>query len=217
MFLKIIKNSFDQEDKFLKKIQAFLKLAKYYSRLQKGIKTKKIYLNLTKQNSELVNFLHRLDNNDISLMNKLFRKETIEFLKKRDLKKNIELENKIGVEQIGFNTIYVEKALSGLWTTGRANFFVPTEKRLTKITIEIQSIAPLNVTVGFEDTSIITVNMSKLSTKQIEIIIQPTKITNGVSEVFINTDRLWLPSFILDTDETIALGVGVKSIKVSYF
>ena len=217
MFLKIIKNSFDQEDKFLKKIQAFLKLAKYYSRLQKGIKTKKIYLNLTKQNSELVNFLHRLDNNDISLMNKLFRKETIEFLKKRDLKKNIELENKIGVEQIGFNTIYVEKALSGLWTTGRANFFVPTEKRLTKITIEIQSIAPLNVTVGFEDTSIITVNMSKLSTKQIEIIIQPTKITNDVSEVFINTDRLWLPSFILDTDETIALGVGVKSIKVSYF
>jgi hypothetical protein len=217
MFLKIIKNSFDQEDKFLKKIQAFLKLAKYYSRLQKGIKTKKIYLNLTKQNSELVNFLHRLDNNDISLMNKLFRKETIEFLKKRDLKKNIELENKIGVEQIGFNTIYVEKALSGLWTTGRANFFVPTEKRLTKITIEIQSIAPLNVTVGFEDTSIITVNMSKLSTKQIEIIIQPTKITNDVSEVFINTDRLWLPSFILDTDEIIALGVGVKSIKVSYF
>ncbi len=218
MFSRIIKNSFDHEDKFLKKIQAVLKLAKYYNNLQKGIKTKKIYHNLEKQNSELVNFLDRLENNDVSLVNKLFKIEAIEFLKKRNLKKNIDLDNKIGVEQIGFNTIFDERFISAFWTTGRANFFIPTEKKLTnKIAIEIRSIVPLDVTVGFEDTPIKTVKMSKLSTKQIEIIIQPTEITNDVSEIYIKTDRLWLPNVILDTNETVALGVGVKSINVSYF
>ncbi|MDH3618391.1 MAG: hypothetical protein OES14_00480 [Nitrosopumilus sp.] len=218
MYSKIITNALGNEDKFLKKIQAILKLAKHYNNLQKGIRTKTIYLNLKKQDSDLINFLDKVDNYDISLMKKLFRKETTEFLKKRDLKKHIDLDNKIGLEQIGFNTIFVEKSISAFWTTGRANFFIPTEKKLTnKITIEIRSIVPLDVTVGFEDTPIKTVKMSKLSTKQIEIIIQPTEITNDVSEIYIKTDRLWLPNVILDTDETVALGVGVKSINVSYF
>ena len=218
MFSKIIKDSFSHEDKFLKKIQAILKLAKYYNNLRKGIKSKTIYLNLIKQNSDLIDFFDNLENDDISLTNKLFREDSIEFLKKRNLRKHIDLDNKIGVDQIGFNTVYVEKSISGFWTTGKANFFVPTEKKLTnKILIETQSIPPLDVTVGFENAPIKTVKVSKLSTKQIEIIIQPTEITNDVSEVYIKTDRLWLPNVILDTDKTVVLGVGVKSIKISYF
>ena len=218
MFSKIIKDSLSHEDKFLKKIQAILKLVKYYNNLRKGIKSKTIYLDLINQNSDLIDFLDNLESDDISLTNKLFREESIEFLKKRDLKKHIDLDNKIGVEQIGFNTVYVEKPILGFWTTGRANFFVPTEKKLTnKIVIETQSIIPLGVTVGFEDMPIKTVQVSKLSTKQIEIIIQPTEITNDVSEVYINTDRLWLPHVILDINKTVALGVGIKSINVSYF
>jgi len=218
MFSKIIKDSLSHEDRFLKKIQAILKLAKYYNNLQKGIKSKTIYLDLINQNSDLIDFLDKLGNNDISLTNKLFREESIEFLKKRDLKKHIDLDNKIGVEQLGFNTVYFEKPIFGFWTTGRANFFVPTEKKLTnKIVIEIQSIVPLDVTVGFEDMPIKTVQVSKLSSNQIEIIIQPTEITNDVSEVYINTDKLWLPHIILDINKTVALGVGVKSINVFYF
>ncbi|MDH3618375.1 MAG: hypothetical protein OEM89_06590 [Nitrosopumilus sp.] len=218
MFSKIIKDSLDNEDNFLKKIQAILKLAKYYNNLKKGIRSKTIYFDLENQNSDLSNFLEKLESTDISLTNKLFKEESIEFLKKIDLKKHIDLDKKIGVEQIGFNTIFVEKSISGFWTTGRANFFIPTEKKLiNKITIEIQSIVPLDVTVGFEDTPIKRVQMSELSTKQIELIIKPTQITDVISEIYINTDRLWLPNVILDTDKTVALGVGVKSINVSYF
>ena len=218
MFSKIIKDSLSHEDKFLKKIQAILKLTRYYNNLRKGIKSKTIYLNLTNQNSDLIDFLDKLENGDISLIKKLFREESIVFLKKRDLKKHIDLDNKIGIDQVGFNTVYVEKSILGFWTTGRANFFVPTEKKSTnRIVIEIQSIVPLGVTVGFEDTAIKTVQVSKLSAKQIEIIIQPTQITNDVSEVYIDTDRLWLPHLILDTNQTVALGVGIRSINVSYF
>ena len=218
MFSKIIKDSLDNEDNFLKKIQAILKLAKYYNNLKKGIRSKTIYFDLENQNSDLSNFLEKLESTDISLTNKLFKEESIEFLKKIDLKKHIDLDKKIGVEQIGFNTIFVEKSISAFWTTGRANFFIPTEKKLiNKITIEIQSIVPLDVTVGFEDTPIKRVQMSELSTKQIELIIKPTQITDVISEIYINTDRLWLPNVILDTDKTVALGVGVKSINVSYF
>ena len=93
----------------------------------------------------------------------------------------------------------------------------PQKKLTNKIVIEIQSIVPLDVTVGFEDMPIKTVQVSKLSSNQIEIIIQPTEITNDVSEVYINTDKLWLPHIILDINKTVALGVGVKSINVFYF
>ena len=218
MFSKIIKDSHSNEDKLLKKIKTIVNLAKYYNNLQRGIKSKKIYLNSKTQNQEIENFFEEFKNDDLSLVNKLFKEEVAEFLKKRGLINHIDLDRKTGIKQVGLNTIYVEKPISGFWTTGKASFFIPTKKEIkNKITIELYSIPPLNVTIGFENVPLRTIHMSKLSTKKVEVIIESEKIINDISEIYIKTDKQWLPHIILGTNKTIVLGVGIRTIDVSYF
>jgi len=147
----------------------------------------------------------------------LFLPLYLQFLQKNDLLKNLEFDKKIGFEQVGINTIYVGKPVVGLWTTGKANFFLPTKKNcVNTLVIEITTVPPLNVRIGFEGKTLKTIKMPKLATKTIEIKISPEDITRTVSEIFIMTDNLWYPKVILGTTVSILVGVIVNKIRISY-
>jgi len=153
MILKILNDIIKQNDGFFKKINVLLSFVKYYKNFQKGIKSEKIYHNLKEQDPIAEDFFNGFSNDNNILMKKLFKEEIIEFLKQKNLTKNIDFDKKIGLEQVSHNIIYIDEPISGLWTTGRASFFVPTKKGLNnKILVEIRSIPPLRVTIGFEES-----------------------------------------------------------------
>lgn len=218
MLSKIIHDVLKQERGFLKKFKMMISLIKYYKNLQKGIETGNIYHKPKNQDSSLLELINRFSQNDLELMEFLFKDEIINFLEKRKLKQHIDFDEKIGTNQIGYNTIYVEKPIAGLWTTGKASFFLPTKKQLkNKFIIEFRSIPPINVTVRFEKTPIKNFSIPKLSSKKIEFTMDPSKIVKDISEITISTDKLWLPNVILEVEESLTIGIGVKSIGVSYF
>lgn len=190
---------------------------RYYRNLNSGINSGKIYHQLTSQSQEFIKFVSCLTEDDTQLLNQIFKRNVEEFLTKTKLHTFLDFEKRIGTLQIGYNTIYIEKPKVGLWTTGKAIFYVPTKiDHVNKITIEIFSIPPLSVIIGFENEKITDVNISKLSTRKIEFTIDPSRITKNVSEIYITTDKLWLPNIILNVEESIKIGIGIKSIRVSY-
>lgn len=217
MIIKIIKDLTKQDGNLLKKIEKLIDLKQYHDNFQKGLTSGKIYHKLREQNSSLNELMKRFTEDDFYLIDILFCKDVEKFLNTQKLKTQLHFDERIGANQIGNNTIYLEKPITGLWTTGKATFFIPTKKGYkNNVSMEIQSIPPINVTIGFEGKEIRTFQMPKLATKEIEFSIPSSAINTKVSELFIFTDKLWLPSVILDIEKSVALGVGVKSINVSY-
>jgi len=218
MFSKVFSDTVRREEGLLKKIESTISLIKYYNNLRKGIKSGKIYLTNPNQNSELGELFTKFSTDDFKLMDTLFREDIKKFLNQIELKTYLNFDERIGSEQIGYNTIYVENPINGLWTTGKATFFLPTKKQLkNKFIIEFRSIPPINVTVRFEKTPIKNFSIPKLSSNKIEFTMDPSKIVEDISEITISTDKLWLPNVILEVEESLTIGIGVKSIGVSYF
>ena len=210
---EILKN----EDSLSKKIKKIIKLSKYFKNLQNGINSGKIFNELENQNLKIENLLNKLSNNDLLLIEKLYSLDVKEFLGKQKLVKTLDFDKEIGLKQVGLNSIFLRKPIIGLWTTGKAAFFLPTKKNTKcKISISLYSIPPLKVTIGFEKKVIKTLSMPKLSTKTIDFTVNKNEIKDYVSELFITTDKLWLPNVILDIPESISLGIGVKSIKIIF-
>jgi len=215
---KILSDVSKQEDDPFKKIRKLVGLVKKYNNLQEGLSSGKIYHELKNQNSELIDVIDKLSKNDLGLIDKLFKNDVIEFLKTKKLRSFLDFDKRIDSQQIGYNTIYIDKPIIGLWTTGKATFYIPTKKNLkNKISIEFHSVPPLKVSIGFENQIVKTCQMKKLSTKKIDFILSPSKINNDVSEIFVTTDRLWLPNVLRGEKKIIALGIAIKSIEVSYF
>lgn len=218
MITKIISDILKQDKNFLKKIKRICLLIKYYKNLQNGISSGKIYHNIKQQNHELSSLINRLKQEDFELIQQLFTRDVKEFLSSKELQSFIEFDKRTCSNQIGSNTIYVEKPTNGLWTTGRATFYIPTKRELTnKVSITLESITPVNVTIGYENKQVINVSMKKLTKKKVDFIIPLSEIKNLVSEIFITTDKLWHPEQIIMTKKSSMLGICVRSISVSYF
>ena len=217
MITKILIDTLKGNGNFLEKLQKLFELLKFRNNLNRGIKSGNIYHELKSQNPNLSEMIGNLSNEDIVLIDNLFKKDVKNFLQKKQLENNLNFDKRTTSKQIGFNTIYIDEPTSGLWTTGIATFFIPTKIGVkNKVSIEFRSIVPLKVIIGFEKIEITNFNIKKLSTKKFDFFIEPSKIVNSVSELFIATDRLWLPSVILGHDDLITIGIGIKSIIVSY-
>lgn len=215
LIIKILQDITKQEGSLIKIIGKLFHLKKYYNELQKGIDSGKIFHELNHQEVNLSELMKKFSDEDFLLINSLFNKDLKNFLSKQKLKTDLELDSRNGSCQLGLNVIYVEKPISGLWTTGRATFYIQTKKeKQNKISIEFQSIVPVHVTIGLEDKEITTIKLPKLSTRMIEFSV--SSVTNEVSELSIYTDRLWLPNTILGTEKSVAIGIGIKSINVTY-
>lgn len=218
MAIKVLRHFIQRKDKTrANKIKAIYRLIKHYFNLQRGLRTGKIYHSVPTQHKDLQNLFEKLTNSDLQLFKILFKENMESFLKKNPLLTNLDFDKKIGLSQIGYNCIYVSEPLPGFWTTGRSTFYIPTKKGMrNKIILNMLSIAPLGVTIGFEDSILETVKMSTLETKRTKIEIELSKITRDVSEIFINTDRLWNPGLVTGTSDSIRVGICIKSIHVCY-
>lgn len=217
MIIKIIKDLTKHDGNLLKKIKKLIDLKQYHDNLQKGLDSGKIFHNPSKQNSNLKDLMGKFTEDDFNQFDLLFQKNVKKFLNTKKLKNNLDFNQRDISDQIGFNTIFLEKPITGLWTTGKASFFIPTKEGCeNKLSLEIQSIPPLNVTVELDGKELSTFQISKLSTKEIEFSVPASEINGKISQLLIYTDKLWFPSVILDIDESVALGVGIKSINVTY-
>ena len=150
MLIKILQEISNQDGNVFVKIKKLMGFKKFHKNLQNGIKNKNIFHNLDNQNVELSELIHKFDNDDFKLFNKLFKNDVKEFLSQGNLKRNLDFQRRVGSNQLGVNTIFVEKPLMGLWTTGRATFFIPTKKHHEHtVTIDLQSVVPLKVVIEF--------------------------------------------------------------------
>ena len=217
MIGKFIVDLFKKEEPFRVKVKTLVSYLKYYNNLSSGLRSEEIYHKKESQNKKFSDMLNGFDQTDWQLI-KTFRKENIvKFLQKNNLRQDLNFDKKIGFEQVGINTIFVGKPVVGLWTTGKASFFLPTKKNyINKIAIEITIIPPSNVGIGFEGNILKTIKIPKLTTKTIQMEILPKKISETVSEIFITTDILWYPKTIFETTDSILVGVKVNKIKISY-
>ena len=192
------------------------KFLKYYQNFKHEISSGTIYHQLKNQNNESVNFAKKLTPDDLKLLDQLFRKDVKKYLEKRDLEKNLDFTKFIGVDQVGPNVVYIRLIFQGAVTIGKEEFYIPTKKGfVNQIILDIFNIAPLKLTVEFENHKLIEENLPKLKSKKFIFKIPPEQITNPVSGLWVSTDKLWLPSRFLKRDP-MPIGILVKSIKVSY-
>jgi len=218
LLLKTIIDVLKEDKSFSSQIKNLISFTKYYIMLQEGIKSKKIYHSINNQDPSLEKLLDDLNVQDFKLIDELFHKDVKNFLKGRELKQHLDFDDENCSLQIGQNTLYTEKPITGVWTTGKAIFYIPiSKKENNRVSIELRSIVPLQVTVGFENKEVTTYEMPQLATKKFTFEIKSDEVTDDVSEVFVTTDKLWYPSLILSLDSKVTIGVGVKSIDVSYF
>jgi hypothetical protein len=223
---KTLYNFLIRKQPFREKCKIGINFLKYYLTFQKYYfnfknrrieeRLKSIYHNLTEQNIEVNNFLKELSTKDFELLDSLFVSDVKKLLFKNKILTNIIPSKKLGLNQVGFNTIYVEKPDS-FWTTGHATFFLPTQKNtVNNITVQIACVPEMNVTFGFENEIVTEIKISKFSEKTIRFSIDPSKIKNDVSKIFITTDKLWKPDVLRNQTAKVVFGIRIDSIKISY-
>jgi hypothetical protein len=145
----------------------------------------------------------------------LFRNHIESFLSEKKLESKLDFTERKGMDQIGFNCVVIDKLSPGLWTTGKAILFIPTQIGIdNKIIIELFNVAPLTVTIGINENKIKEVVMPKIATRKIEVILPQVDATKKISELYIVTDKLWRPSVVLEKNIPIVVGICIKSIQV---
>ncbi|GEM_PF-3970011 len=218
MILNVIFNTLKHKDSSIfHVIKKLFSYVSYYYNLNRGIYSNKIYHNIENQNKEYIDFIQSLKKEDFELFDRLFSKDIKKFLSKTRLLEKLEFDKKIGLSQVGYNTIFIDEPNFGLWTTGRATFYIPTKKeKINKIVIELFAVPPLKVTIGLENLDLQTIEMKKLSKKKIEILVESPIVTDTISELFVNTDVLWYPEILRSSTKTVTVGICIKSIHVYY-
>jgi len=215
---KILFDVMGKEKTFQNKIKKLFLLIKYYNSLNKGISSGHIFHKIKNQDPTITQLFEKFTKQDNELVEKLFQKDVKEFFQRVKLKNHLDFDKKIGFDQVGINTIYVNNPIAGLWTTGKATFYIPTKKDFNnKVSLELESIPPVKVTIGLENEKIKTLNMPKMSKKKVEFVVESSSNTNSITELFVSTDKLWFPSVILENEESVTIGICVKTIDVSYF
>jgi len=185
---------------------------KEYQSFKKYLKEDLLYLGTENQNKDFEEFMKKIPQSDFKLFDKLLRKDLKKFHSVK-LKERLDFSKSEDFNQIGYGTFFSNRPIEALWTTGHATFFLPTRKnRNNSFKVELFSIPPLNVRVGFEGDEVLKVKIPTMSSKNLKFTIDKSKIDNEISEIYIDTDKLWFPNLILNKKEAILVGVGVKSI-----
>jgi len=190
-----LKTLLKKENSISGKYHVFLKAINDYIKIKIGILFGAIYHEIENQDNEFQKFFNKVTEDDLKFFNELFNSDVKKFLSETTLESKLDFNKGLGTKQIGFNTISVENPKS-LWTTGRANFFIPTKKNVkNKIILKIASVTPLRIKIGFEKNIIKSFDMKSWSKQEIEFTIDPKKVTSNVSEIFIITDKMWKPGY----------------------
>jgi len=205
----------NQDGDIFSKLKKIGELKKYRNNMEEGIKNQSIFHDLKEQDKSIRNLMQKFEYDDDRLVFKLFNEDVKDFLKKNELNKNLDFSKRQDSKQIGFNTIFVEKPMVGLWTTGKATFFIPTTaNHETKILLKLQSLVPVNVEIEFEGELVHKEEFQKMTSKKIEMNIDDRLVNDSVSQISVRTDNLWLPNIILGLEPSVKIGIKIDSITV---
>ena len=195
-------------------IRIYYNFSKMHYNCLRSRKFNKIYHDLKEQNIDINNFFKMQSKDDLSLLDSLFSSDVKQFLNKNNLQADIIPSKKIGMHQVGFNTIYVENPDS-FWTTGKATFFVPTKPKMAHdLIVEVSSVPEINVIIGLENEIIQEIIVPKFSEKKIQISLPSSKIKNNISKIFISTDKLWKPDILQNKKPKVVFGIRIDSIRI---
>jgi len=214
MDLQFFKTIFARNDlTFKNKLSLLLEYYTYYRRLKKSLAEETLFHNVQKQNEYFKNFIQKLDETDYNLINRLFNDEVKIFLKKQKLKSSIDFKKNEDFIQMGENFVLVEEPMKGLWTTGKGAIFMPVKLQVDNtFRIDFFSIAPINVEINLEGSILKKFSMNRLSSKTVEFITPKKDIKEEIVKLFIKTDQLWLPNSIINREEIVPVGVGLKLV-----
>ena len=213
-FLKIINEINSNNLSFGQKINNIKKLFQYYYRLEKGISSKTIFQSEKIDSQESEKLVNVLDNIDYKIIEEILSGNTKKFLQKLKLKNKIDFKDKRDFLQVGMNTVFIKEPFKGLWTTGKATFYLPTVKNLMHyLTIEIFSIIPTTIIIGQEKNILKKITIKKIQTKKIELPLD--KIDSNIVELFIDVEKRWRPNIITKKSNEIPMGVNIRSIMIS--
>ena len=173
---KIIKEINGNNQTLKQKLKNIKNLFQYYYRLEKGISNKTIFLSEDWNSKESKKIAKVFENIDCIIIEKDLTKNIKNFLRKLELKNRIDFKEKKDFLQVGINTLFIQEPFIGLWTTGKATFYLPINNKFkNKIIIEIFSVIPTIVTIGQEGITLGKISMKKIQSKRIEL---PLHVTN---------------------------------------
>lgn len=213
-FLKIIKEINTNNFTLEQKIKSIKNLIQYYYRLEKGILSKTIFQSENFDSSESDRLISTLDNRDYQIIKQILTENTKNILRNLELKKKIDFSLKKDFLQVGINTVYIHEPFKGLWTTGKATFYLPISKNSqNNLTIEIFSIIPTTVIIGQNEKILKKIPIKKIQTKKIELPLDITE--NNIFELFVDVEKRWRPNIITKKSNDIPMGVNIRSIMIN--
>jgi len=188
-------------------------LIQYYYRLEKGISNKSIFQSQNFNSVESKKLSNILESIDQKFIENFLTNNIKIFLRKLELKNKIEFKDKRDFLQVGMNTIFIQEPFKGLWTTGKATFYFPIDKKLkNNLTIEVFSIVPTVVIIGQERKILQKVPIKKFHTKKIQLPLN--KVEDDIVELFVDVEKRWRPNIITKKELEIPMGVNIKSIMI---
>ncbi|QUC64791.1 hypothetical protein NsoK4_00435 [Nitrosopumilus sp. K4] len=212
---KVVMEFLKSKKNLQEKIKDLFLLLSYYRNLLHGIKTMKIYHLIASQNNRIEQLTKSLSEQDYELIDLLLQKNVKTFLQTQKLENSLNFDKRDSSIQIGQNTIFVEKPIRGLWTTGKSTFFMPIiPNRINKIQMTFFSIAPLSVTVSFDGVSNKQIDFQKLSTRTVDFSLNSNDCVESPIEISVVTDKLWFPNVVLNTPQSIPLGICIRQLSV---
>ena len=115
---------------------------------------------------------------------------------------------------MGINTIFVNRPFKGLWTTGKATFFLPISKNVTNnLTIKVFSFIPTTIIIGQDGKILRKISIKKIQTKKIQL---PLVSNDGnIIELFVDVEKRWRPNVITKKSLEIPMGVNIKSLMIN--
>jgi len=185
------------------KIKTLRRQYAHYKNLNKALKNETIFIQNLKQDESFKRLVNKFTDSDFVLLNKLFHKDVKKYLISKKLKKNLNFIEKDDFIQVGQGFILNKEPVLAIWTTGTGFVYLPTKlNSKNHIKIELFSIPPLTVEIGFEGQKVKKIEMPTLSYKNVKISIDSSKINDVVSEFYFKTDKLWKPNIIVNRDES---------------
>ena len=213
-FLKIIKEINGNDLTFEQKLNSIKNLIQYYYRLEMGILNKTIFELNNFDSNECKKVTGNLRDIDYQIITDLLTENTKKILQKFKLKNKINFNEKKDFFQVGINTIFINEPFKGLWTTGKATFYLPISKNVkNNLTMEVFSIIPTAIIIGQDNKILKKIFIKKIQTKRIELPLDVTD--NKIIELFVNVEKRWRPNVITKKSLEIPLGINIKSIMIN--
>ncbi len=210
----LLKDVINSDVSFKQKCSNLQNFIKYYINLQKGLRNKSIFALETSESEDLLELRKELSK-EKKLLQEVFSNNVKSFLEKHNLKKRLSFHSKEDFLQVGLNSIFLDEPIKSIWTTGKALFYLPTNKKTRQVECEIFSLIPTSVCIKFENTYSKKIFISKLSTKKIKFNIIQNLESEQVSEISIESEKRWISSILTNKGNDIPLGVWIKSIEIT--